>query len=433
MQYLLTFLVGICLFMALLVIKKRRPIEILSPIYIFLICYLIIFIFGWILPPLDPNYGGVSANIALNKYDSLLTLQYGLRICLSFSLGALLNLNILKRKACTEMLLVRLTKFSVLKTKNTNADNVAVFLLCVFTIILVLIGNGITNIWSRMGYLPMELREAKMIGSVLTPIAVISLGYAYLRVGIFGKLLGALAIIGFYLIYFSLASRWFSVISSLFTVGMLMSRPRSNVVRWLVIISILVSFILLIVPLAFRSLEEQGFMPFLVAVHNDASIINLTEINKLLNNLFFSFSLTGHVALYEEIEIKYLFMSFNPIPGSFFNWYDAVGILRVNQHTPFNGPGELLSHGMVVTVLFYFMLGLYFSQLDIKVTFLLSKGKFIFPALVMGLVVTYVVTSLQYNLRSNVRLLLYIPIFQILVYTINEFNSNIKNTFNKSR
>lgn len=425
MQYISIAIEISALLFAIFLIKRKRLVVLYSPVYLFLAYYLFIFIIGWFLSPLELGPGGVSANIELNKNDSLLTLQYGLGICLSFSLGVLLNLYFMQSGFHKKLALFKRDSVSNQSLHISNTVVVFIFLLCLLTILMVLMGVGMSNIWYREHYLPIEFRELKIVGIAFTPIAIISAGYIFLRIRKPTKFLVIIFISGFFLIYFSLASRWFSLIPILFMLGILMSRPSSSTIGWLVVLSAVLSFILLPIPLYLRSLETQGILPYVLALQNIAEIINWSVIGRMTNNLFFSFSLTGYVAIYENIDLSYLFISLNPLPGSLISWYSAVEHLRINQYTPFNLPGELLNQGFLVAAIFYFFLGVYFSRVDNKVAYFLSKNKIILPALFVGVALFFTVSSLQYNLRSGVRLLYYMAFIQFIIFIINELKKGL--------
>jgi len=429
---ILVLLVELSIFALILYfLKRRKPVELFSPVYIFLLYYVFIFSFGWLLSPLNFSAGGVSADIVLTEYDYRMTFLYGMGIVIFFSIGAMFHTYTSKYKwnQHNQGNRYKANVVGVVRSKIKNNFTVSmlptVFMLALLVIVLMLVGVGPANVLSRDVYLPVEVRGAKILGVALTPLVIMLLGYSFLRVSHLIRYFILFLLLLFFVLYFALASRWFSFILVLFILGVLMYRPNSAKIKVLVVTSAAAAFLMLIVPLSLRALESHGLFPYIIALVDGNVTLDWGQLEKMTNNLLFSYSLTGHIAIYEDIEIKYLLTSINPMPGSLVGWYDAAEVLRINPYTPFNAPGELLSHGVIYAAIFYFILGFYFSSLDNKINQYLSKDKLLLSALFVGLAVLYTVSSLQYNLRSGVRLLYYIIVFQIFIFILHNFKKSI--------
>lgn len=415
-------------FACLLMLKKVRSIELYSPVYIFLFYYLVIFIVGWIISPIDYEKGGVSAFLELSKYEYDYALHTGLVICLSFSVGALVNLSLTRNKVERKIFINTLfSRFNGLRDGGVSNNVVAVvFLMCVVTLLMVLLGVGISNIFYREMYLPVEIRSLKILGVALTPITIIASGYLFFKSRLLVKVIMFVFLGVFLIVYFSLASRWFALIPTLFVLGGLLANPMSTKIKALTLLTIVFSFCLLVIPLSLRSLEIQGLAPFFLEITNNLVIIDLGLFETLLNNLFFSFPLTGHVVSTELILFDSIKTSFNPLPGEWTDWYLLSEKLKVNQYTPFNSPGELVGYSIFIAILFYFLLGFYFARIDRKITVLMLNKRVFLSFLFIGLTTLYSISSLQYNLRSGVRLLYYIIFVESAVYLISYSMKNIK-------
>ena len=405
-------------------LQRKKPVELFSPVYIFLFYYVFIFSFGWLLSPLDFSAGGVSADIILTEYDYRITFLYGMSVVIFFTMGALFQTYLsryrwVKKDRNERFRTIFFTAYrSETKEKYPKTILALIFLLGVIVFVFILIGVGPSNIWLRDVYLPVEVRGAKIIGFALTPFVVMLLGYSFLRVKHLYRSLILIMMAMYFVLYFALASRWFAFMLVLFMLGVLMCRPSSKKIKLLVVFSAIFAFLLLLVPLSLRALEAHGLYPYFLAVIGDSVIIDWGQLEKMTNNLLFSYSLTGHIIMYENIDIKHLMISINPLPGSLVGWYESVDVLRVNPYTPFNAPGELLNHGVLYAAVFYFMLGVYFSSLDNKINQYLTKNKLLLSALLVGLAVLYTISSLQYNLRSGLRLIYYIIAFQLVVFML---------------
>jgi hypothetical protein len=403
-------LVLICSLMTL--IRNKKKSSILSPVYVFLLTYGLVYICGWIAWPLDYSMGGVSAFIEIDSVQALEALRDGLSIMVFFVIGVVLHT---LRGPTRVSVAYQLGKSSLFHDKKIALSTcVLVFTLAILSLLLNMLGAGFGSLWDRKLYIPVSILEAKILGNVTAPLALISIGFIHARMGVIGKLFAVLMLSAFFITYFSLASRWLAITFLLFSLGLYSAAPNARFSKLAVLCSLVGVFILLPLPLALRSMPSQGLNPFLGYMLTDGYLVAKLEYGKLVNNVLFAFPLSAYVSSLPKLSYSDFLVSINPLPGSMIGWYELVVLLRLNPYTPFNTTGQLLNHGLVITAGYYSILGMYFSRLDYKIIEFVNKGNVILSAVLLGMSFLYILTTLQYNLRSSTRLIYYMMFIELL-------------------
>jgi hypothetical protein len=215
--------------------------------------------------------------------------------------------------------------------------------------------------------------------------------------------LGALALYAGML--FSLATRGLALMPLALALGMMAAAPMKRRMALILFAAGIASVLLLPVPLALRWSPHHGLVPYAQVIAQGIVSIDLTS---LASNVLFAYQLTGQVAfVVSRLDLSTLLVSLDPRPSGLTVWYTVEPTLRVNLYTPYNALGTLANYGWPVMVAFFLIVGAYLGHLDARVKRLLSQGQGLAALLLFGLACLFIVTTLQYDLRSCVRILYY--------------------------
>lgn len=167
-----------------------------------------------------------------------------------------------------------------------------------------------------------------------------------------------------------------------------------------------------------RRTDEHGFIPYVTNILSNGIDMDLLRIS--LNYVTsYSYSLTAYL-IERDFNTEQLFWkSISPIPGSIIGWSEVSNQLRVNVYVPFNAFFELHKKGYPYLISYFFFSGLIFSFIERTI-----KGKsLVFYLLFLILVMLFVLTSLQYNLRSSTRLIYYslVVLFSFYLFEFFKF------------
>lgn len=204
--------------------------------------------------------------------------------------------------------------------------------------------------------------------------------------------------------FFALGTRRLALLPLVFAIGYLLAKPRRFVP--VLLAASCVAVILLPLPLHVRAAETHGLLPYIASL----STYSLASVEWLsvANNVLIAFPITGMSALYvAPIPLGYLFVSLNPLPGDSAGWYAVAGELRLNLFTPYSAVGELWNYGPWIAVAVWAIFGIALAVLDRAIGKLWLARSPLFALGIIGLTALFAVFTIQYNLRSSSRLLLY--------------------------
>lgn len=285
-------------------------------------------------------------------------------------------------------------------------------------LILVVAGNGVEAFLLRDQYLVEQSYIASVLGTALALPTMFALGRMCALSRRFLVRLYAIALLSIYtLTFLTLSSRVFVILLLFFISGLALGRARY---RTIIIISALWMALLplmLQVPLHLRAMPHQGLLPL---VDNLSQLTEHPGIKKLYydgasvaqSNLTFGVPLAGYVSKQESIGASALFVSLSPLPSAisipgYPDWSSIRHSLRVSPYIPYNAIGELLNHGWVWLVVYYYFVGFIAGWLDNRTRSCVSSRSRLGYMLGCGFLLLFSVLSTQYNLRSSTRLIWY--------------------------
>jgi hypothetical protein len=169
------------------------------------------------------------------------------------------------------------------------------------------------------------------------------------------------------------------------------------------IVAIAASILSLTLPLTFRGQPTHGLVPHLRSLA--ALQLGPEQVVTNLNNIFVGFRITALTAFRQPpIPIHTFAVSVSPLPGDMLGWPVLSRTLRLNAYTPYSTIGEIGNHGFFFAVVFFLALGVALGLIQRGIAHLLHRGwTRIFGVVILGVLVLFVVQSIEYNLRSTIR------------------------------
>jgi hypothetical protein len=389
-----------------LILHLRLQLSMLSPLGAIIFAYLTTAVFGPLVP-INELRGAVSANLQLASSEVYATYIVFLVAVASICVGALLSGQVTVANVPS---LVRDRSNSGHSSASATPSRVllAAALLAMAPFALTLVAYG-PELLVRDQYLVAGAGSGPAIlVKVLSLPAVGVLGWLsrayqgrWARLGVW------LLIVAYWALLLSLATRELALVPIAAALGRLAADSSSRSARWLVAISGIAAILLLNMPLGLRASPQHGLIPYVEAMISTFG--SPFDPAKSVYNVLFSFSLTGAVAFHAtHLDWSTFALAIDPRPGSLTTWYDQSPELRINLYTPFNGLGELANHGWTYLIGSYLLIGAFFGYLQNRMTRLIDLGLPSGAILIFGLCCYFVFESLQYNLRSDVRVLYYL-------------------------
>ncbi|UKA62100.1 hypothetical protein [Arthrobacter sp. FW306-04-A] len=295
---------------------------------------------------------------------------------------------------------------------STQGPKAVTVLLSAVPLLVIVADIGIPDILLRDSYL--FASQGSFTGSIGTSLAagmIVVLGYFFGSTSGPKRALVLVLFLGYATVLFSMGSRRLALIPILFAVGSFVAR-NSRITRFGVVVGAGLTALLLPLSLTFRASLTHGVIPYF----ESAATFRFADADwwASINNVLVSFPIIGATA-YGNLTIyaSDLWISLNPISGDSAGWYEIAPRLRLNAYTPTAGIGELANVGWVPVVLFAIALGALLSWVEIAVRRHLLGGSRIFAALLIGLTGFFALQMVQYNLRSAVRMLVYLVVAEL--------------------
>jgi hypothetical protein len=364
--------------------------------------FVLLALFGSILARSVGANGGVSANLVLDDEDTLRTV---LLLCVSAAallIGAAVVLATARRSGRARPV--------------TDPDRPAgsalagpgrrSVILAVATLpLLVTVAFDGTELLDRNEYLIGEDGSFPGAAATVGMAGVVACGLLLHAERGGRRVLPALVAVAYFAMFFALGSRQMALCPILLAVGYHVAEPsRSSRVG--LGAGLLTSIYLLPLPIFLRGVGANGLFPYLQALPDAPRPLDVIEGSA--DNLLISFPLAGTTAFkVPEIPFSALVTELDPRPGSSTGWYDIAQSMRINPDTPYSALGTLGNHGWVVVVVFWVAAGAFLGYLHLRAQTLTALGSRGIALVLVALPLVFTLFSLQYNLRSSVRFLVY--------------------------
>jgi len=399
---------------AVIYLCRILPLSLFSPVHMLILVYVITSFGGYfIYPEIDDSIAGGSAALVLTQQELSRTMEAFFYLLYAFIVGA-----------CCYVLLsgkfvsVRHRPGQIRpKLKIKRSVRVLLLLAVIFSLVSLIFGFGLEEIFWRTDYLSERNKYLVILGKALVLPALLFLGYLFgIAKSTYYKVFLSLMLIIFMTVLFSMATRRLALAPILFFMGSLAANPKSKATIMFLYISFAIAPLLMQLAFVLRALPVQGLMPFAAIITHTALTNDHVSLLSPIKNFLFSFPLAGTVMDLPSLDFSYLLTSLNPLPGFMTDWYEINQNLVLNTYTPFNALGELLNYGLTLSVGIYFFFGFYFAHLDkiIRARFVQQKG-LLLALMLFGISILFILTSLQYNLRSAMRLIYYTMFIELVI------------------
>jgi len=209
-------------------------------------------------------------------------------------------------------------------------------------------------------------------------------------------------------ILFGRSTRLLAGLPAMIVLGASLGAGRAIRTRPLVIAAVATVFLLQVALLGRFNLDGVGIIALGEQLSGGAEELSYSSsaLKAALGNVWFSAPQTVQVAN-RPIASELLWSSLNPMPGVLTNWDEIQVTQRLNAVTPYNGLGELRAHGWVTLALVAAFMGFSLSLSNRVASSLRGAHGTAALILVLAIVGLFSVTVLQYNLRTNIRLVWY--------------------------
>jgi len=147
----------------------------------------------------------------------------------------------------------------------------------------------------------------------------------------------------------------------------------------------------------------------------------------VLQNTSVAFDLNGLTAYsLQKFPLNDLFVELSPLLGKQAGWYDIAPYHRFNFSTPAAAIGEGLNYGFYILLAIFAVVGFAFGLMISKTQLLPERSRIFGGAFVLASASYFSVLSLQYNLRSAVRVIYYAAACVIAIQILSRFRESSK-------
>ena len=173
-------------------------------------------------------------------------------------------------------------------------------------------------------------------------------------------------------------------------------------------IAALASLALLGPPLVLRGQVNHGLSPALGYLRTQPAALFL-GVRETTSNLLQGVPVTTYVAnAVPPLPLRDLWVSVNPLPGIATSWPKISQTLRINRFEPYSGLGELANYGWWAVILGSIATGAVFQACEASAVRIRSSLGSAMRVAIVGTAALVVITSTEYNLRTEARLIYYL-------------------------
>ncbi|MFJ4288146.1 hypothetical protein ACIPY0_21100 [Paenarthrobacter nicotinovorans] len=287
--------------------------------------------------------------------------------------------------------------------------------------LLYLLIAGGTELWYRPYYIAVAVQDGGLAGiaAQLAIAAPIALGYLLFASGRGSSFMSAILLLGYIVLFFGGGSRKLAMLPILIMVGVFVAK-RSKGAAVALLVAAIFSLYLIRLPLYLRALPEHGVVPYLN--HLPGFLDYGVGWDSIALNVLVSFGIIGATAFQQPaIDPSVFWISVNPAPGATAGWYDQAESLRINVYTPYAGVGELGNYGMGYVIAYFLVAGCLLALLDRTVMRLMVRGHGVMSLALVAMAGLFLLYSVQYNLRSSSRMLIYGVILAVAISIVSGY------------
>ena len=410
---------SIALIFFLILFFYKRKVVLYSPVDLFVIYFALVVFLSLLYQNFVPNYLKINMyNFdRISTYRCAATTDVFVVMIILFILGAITYKTVNKKQYNSRQIIPLQFNTTKISDKSDVLQKV-MFVFLFVAMVLVFLDYGL-ELFSRPKYLPNKASTFKTVYQVLFIFISFLAGIVFHK----NKNISLFTIVITLLVGIAMGSRFASVNLILygFTIFVFI-KTRITKIYFLIWFTIFVFFFFGF-NISLRSeTNVHGLFPYALLVFEKPEILYLYA----LKNVYYSF-IFGYYATADTIK-EYGFYSWdilwtclNPLPGRLTNWYIIADRMRSNIYAPFTAIGELAKYKGFFIV-YYFMIGYYFTKVDFFIKSSFQNKKYLLPILHLLLLIMFVIFSFEYNLRSANRYIYYSIFLFVLVYGMKKLS-----------
>ncbi|MFJ4262330.1 hypothetical protein ACIPYU_07790 [Paenarthrobacter nicotinovorans] len=392
---------------ALFATRRALNAPYLSPTFIVGAFFTFIGVGGYLLRDLlaTAGYRGAGISITLSEAESFNTLAL---------ISWMTTLIIVASYICIQSASKRDNEIQEFRKFEWTSKEPSALIVCatILPLLFIVATIGINELVARSYYLIGERGSlAVSLGAPVATAAVVVVGYIFGACRGSKRLLAAALLVAYAAVLFSFGSRRFALIPILFALGVFVA-SNTRKTRVGLVVGAALTAALLPLPLAFRGAPAHGLLPYL-EMFRTLSPLDADWLGAL-NNVLVSFAIIGRTAFgLIDLNMTDIWISVNPIGGDSAGWYEIAHKMRLNLYTPTAGIGELANVGWVPVAVFSLALGAALAWVELTVRRQVQSGAQVIAAMLLGLTALFSLQMVQYNLRSAVRMLVYLAALEL--------------------
>ncbi len=401
---------------------RRAAFAVWSPVYVVPGAYGTLGVGGYLYYGFTSGYHGGFYDLSVSHDQLAQGLAAFLAATGAFLIGAVVHLLSSKRvrrgRARTRSTATRTGRTARRRQPISGKTALIAPIVLSLPLLMIIAGKGPDHILWRTDYLVERYHYVTIIGSLLALPAMLGLGFITpaKRSGAW-RLVCIGVLLAYELVFLALSTRRIVVMLLFYIAGLAVGGARRHTISLLTVVWVISLPLLLQVPLQLRGMPEQGILALPENIASIATNTGLGEsyveaIDSAARNLTFGAPLAGYVSAQPPIPKGVLATSLNPLP-SFIPvpglppWESVRENLRATSYIPYSALGELLNHGWLWLVSYYFLIGFVAAWLHVGAWYFIGQRSRWGYLVGCGMFLLFAISSTQYNLRSATRLVWY--------------------------
>jgi hypothetical protein len=367
---------SIALVFFLILFFYKRKLVLYSPVDLFVIYYALVLFFTLLYQNFIPYF--LKVNLynfdRISSYRCAATTDVFVLMIVLFILGTFTYKTVNKKQYKTLHIIPLQFNTTKISAKSDVLQK-AMFVFLFVAMILVFLDYGM-ELFSRPKYLPNKASTYKTIYQVLFIFISFLSGILYHK----KKQSSLFAIVITILVGFSMGSRFASVNLILYGLTIFVFiNTRFSKIFFLIWFTIFVFFFFGF-NISLRSeTNVHGLLPYTMLVFEKPEILYLYALKNVYYSFIFGFYATADtIKEYAFYSWDTLWTCLNPLPGRMTNWYEIADRMRSNIYAPFTAIGELSKYKGFF-ILYYFMIGYYFTKVDFFIKSSFQNKKYLIP------------------------------------------------------
>lgn len=403
----------------LILITRVVKFNIISPIYIYLMFYIIA------LGLSVPYYYYFEDKVSLYNFDFITTEQFDLAVTyhlialIAFCIGVLIYYDFSRVK--TKLLLNKSFVKSLFINPNIQVNILPAIHVIMFIIILFC---GITygkQIFYREMYLVDGNRTLITLFKLLSFVATLMLSIVFRK----NKVIALFYFTTIMLIGIGTGSRLAFVYLAVFALLIYQTSKNTTKDKIILVLNIMLSFIFLSFLMTLRMLPDHGILPYLSSVFNNSKAVGDSIVFNTYYSFIFGVFVSAKTLMENMPDWNNILIAVNPVTGNMAGWYEIAPNMRLNRFAPMSANGEVFTMGKTFTFIFFTVIGVIFTYFETQMRKFFKNKKRVIGFIIALLSILFVGMSFEYNLRSTMRYIYYITFVIVVAGYLSRYSYKI--------